>query len=87
MPDRFVAVFPGQGSQYVGMGKDLWDHSPAARRILAEADDTLGFDLTRLCFEGPEAELRATKNAQPAILAVSVAAWAALAESASLGIR
>ncbi|MHB1415552.1 MAG: ACP S-malonyltransferase [Chloroflexota bacterium] len=87
MPDRFVAVFPGQGSQYVGMGKDLWENSPAARRILAAADDILGFDLIRLCFEGPEAELRATNNAQPAILAVSVAAWAASAEAVSLEIR
>jgi [acyl-carrier-protein] S-malonyltransferase len=71
-------VFPGQGSQSVGMGKDLWDRFPEARAALAEADDALGFPLSKLCFEGPEDELRLTENTQPAILAVSIAAWRAL---------
>ena len=73
-PESKVAyVFPGQGSQKVGIGGDLYTSSPAARAILEEADDVLGFPLTKLCFEGPEDELRQTINAQPAILAVSVA--------------
>jgi [acyl-carrier-protein] S-malonyltransferase len=68
-------IFPGQGSQYVGMGRDLADAFPICREALAEADEALGEPLTRLCFEGPEDELRLTQNAQPAILAVSVAAY------------
>ncbi|MEO8348509.1 MAG: ACP S-malonyltransferase [Acidobacteriota bacterium] len=71
-------LFPGQGSQFVGMGRALVDGSPAARGVFEEADAALGFDLTRLCFEGPEEELRATANTQPAILTHSVAALAAL---------
>lgn len=67
-------VFPGQGSQYVGMGKALSERFPIARRVLAEADDALGFALSELCFAGPEADLKLTENTQPAILAVSVAA-------------
>lgn len=66
-------IFPGQGSQYVGMGRDLYDHQPAAREVFDLADHVLGFDLTRLCFEGPEAELMATENAQPALLTTSIA--------------
>jgi [acyl-carrier-protein] S-malonyltransferase len=71
-------VFPGQGSQKVGMGKDLAHAFPEARAVFAEADDTLGFSLSRLCFEGPEAELQLTANTQPAILATSLAAFGAL---------
>ena len=71
-------VFPGQGSQYVGMGKALFEASQAARRIFEQADETLGFSLSRLCFEGPSEELEDTINAQPAILTVSVACLAAL---------
>jgi len=67
-------VFPGQGSQKVGMAKALADAFPEARAVFAEADDALGFPLSRLCFEGPEAELQLTANAQPAILVASVAA-------------
>ncbi len=67
-------VFPGQGSQRVGMGRALARAFPAARAVFEEADDTLGFALSELCFEGPEDELRLTANTQPAIVAVSVAA-------------
>lgn len=72
-------VFPGQGSQYVGMGRALAEADAAARQTLAEADEALGRPLTRLLFEGPEDELRITWNTQPAILAVSVACLRALA--------
>lgn len=71
-------LFPGQGSQFVGMGRALFEGSPAARAVFEEADAALGFELSRLCFEGPEEELRATANTQPAILTHSVAALAAL---------
>src|SRR2546428_4528237 len=73
-------VFPGQGSQYVGMGKALYDASETARRVFRRADEVLGFALTRLCFEGPEQELNDTINAQPAILTVSVACLNAMRE-------
>jgi [acyl-carrier-protein] S-malonyltransferase len=74
-------VFPGQGAQSVGMGRDLYVASPAARAIFELADATLGFALTRLCFEGPEEALTATENAQPALLTVSAALLASLADS------
>jgi [acyl-carrier-protein] S-malonyltransferase len=76
-------VFPGQGSQYAGMGRELAEGFAAAREVFAEADDALGFALSRLCFEGPAEELQLTENTQPAILATSVAALRA-AESAGL---
>lgn len=72
--------FPGQGSQHVGMGKDLASRFPAAARVFAEADEVLGFPLSRLCFEGPAEELNDTANAQPAILTASVAALRVLEE-------
>ncbi|MBC7105812.1 MAG: ACP S-malonyltransferase, partial [Firmicutes bacterium] len=75
---KIAYVFPGQGSQAVGMGKALAEAFPEARAVFEEADLTLEFALSRLCFEGPEEELRLTANTQPAILAVSVAAWAVL---------
>ena len=76
-------VFPGQGSQTVGMGKDLAEAWSVCRETFQEADDALSFPISRLCFEGPEAELTLTPNTQPAILTASVAAARALA---SLGI-
>src|SRR5919202_3163889 len=67
-------IFPGQGSQYAGMGRGLAETFPAAREVFEEADDALGFALSRLCFEGPAEELQLTENTQPAILTASVAA-------------
>ncbi len=72
-------VFPGQGSQKVGMAKALVDSFPEARAVFEEADDALGMPLSRLCFDGPDDELRLTANTQPAILAASVAAYRCLA--------
>lgn len=73
-------IFPGQGSQTVGMGKAFYDASPAARKIFDEVNAALGFDLTRTMFEGPDSELALTTNTQPAVLTASVAAAAACAE-------
>jgi [acyl-carrier-protein] S-malonyltransferase len=73
-------VFPGQGSQYVGMGKALFEASETARRVFRRADEILGFALTRMCFEGPEQDLNDTINAQPAILTVSIACLNAMRE-------
>jgi [acyl-carrier-protein] S-malonyltransferase len=76
---RIAFVFPGQGSQKVGMGKAWAEASPEARATLEEADEVLGFPLSRLCFEGPEEELNLTANTQPALVAVSVAVLRAVA--------
>jgi [acyl-carrier-protein] S-malonyltransferase len=67
-------LFPGQGSQEVGMGRALAEASPAAAAVWAEAEDALAFPLSRLCFEGPAEELALTANTQPAVLTASVAA-------------
>jgi len=75
-----VFLFPGQGSQAVGMGKELADKYPIARQTFEEADEALGYKLSQLCFEGPEDQLRLTEITQPAILATSVAAWRILNE-------
>ena len=77
---RIAVLFPGQGAQYVGMAKSLYDAYEAARRVVDAANDTLGFNLRRLMFDGPEDELIQTKNSQPAIYVASVAAWRVLAE-------
>jgi [acyl-carrier-protein] S-malonyltransferase len=78
-------LFAGQGSQYVGMGKDLYESFPESRRIFDAADAALGFPLSRLCFEGPETDLRKTDNCQPAIVTVSIAAWEAFKVTKSPG--
>jgi [acyl-carrier-protein] S-malonyltransferase len=85
MTTRTIAfLFPGQGAQTVGMGRNLAEQFPVAAATFAEADEALGFPLSRIFFDGPEEELRLTENTQPAILAVSVAALRVLAER---GIR
>jgi [acyl-carrier-protein] S-malonyltransferase len=68
-------LFPGQGSQFAGMGKSLAENFEVARDCFEQADDALGFALSKLCFEGPDEDLKLTENTQPALLAVSVAAW------------
>jgi len=88
---RWAFLFPGQGSQTVGMGRSFWERYPAARELFDKADAALGYSLSRLCFEGPEEELKLTQNTQPALLTVSAIAYAllggepALAAGHSLG--
>jgi [acyl-carrier-protein] S-malonyltransferase len=77
---RIAFLFPGQGSQVVGMGKDLAEKYPTARHTFEEADEALGYKLSQICFEGPEDQLRLTEITQPAILTASVAAWRLLDE-------
>jgi [acyl-carrier-protein] S-malonyltransferase len=79
---RIAFLFPGQGSQAVGMGRELADNYPVARRTFEEADEALGYKLSELCFEGPEEKLKLTEITQPAILTASVAAWRVLKEKA-----
>jgi [acyl-carrier-protein] S-malonyltransferase len=81
MVDQLAMVFPGQGSQAPGMGKDLAGNFPVARQVFEEADDALDFAISRLCFEGPAEDLQLTENTQPAILTVSVAAFRAIKEA------
>jgi len=75
---KIAYIFPGQGSQAVGMGKDLFDNFAASREVFEEADDSLGFKLSEMCFAGDEADLQLTANTQPAILTTSVAAFRAM---------
>ncbi len=77
---KVAFMFPGQASQYPGMGKELAEKYPAARAVFEEADQALGFSISKMCFEGSEEELKLTANTQPAILAVSVAAYRVVAE-------
>jgi len=73
MMKRTAFVFPGQGSQYIGMGKELYENFKVAKEIFDEADDTLHFSIKKICFQGPEEMLRLTENTQPAILTASIA--------------
>lgn len=84
MAGDLAYVFPGQGSQAVGMGKSLCEQFPAARQVFAEADEALGFSLSRLCFDGPETDLKLTENTQPAILTMSIAALRVLTSESAL---
>ncbi|MCX7856903.1 MAG: ACP S-malonyltransferase [Deltaproteobacteria bacterium] len=81
---RVGIVFPGQGSQYVGMGKSIYDSDPHVKKLFDKADQVLGFSIKKLCFEGPEDELRKTYNTQPAILLVSYAIWEKLKQLVEL---
>ncbi|MCC6767226.1 MAG: ACP S-malonyltransferase [Deltaproteobacteria bacterium] len=85
--DPTALLFPGQGSQRVGMGARLVAEHAVARATMVEADEALEYPLTRLCFEGPEAELTRTEFCQPAILAVSVATWRALGPASGIAPR
>jgi [acyl-carrier-protein] S-malonyltransferase len=78
---KMAFVFPGQGSQFVGMGKDFYDHVPSARQLMDEANDVLGYDLASICFNGPEETLRLTENTQPALLVHSTMALNILREN------
>lgn len=75
MSKEVAFLFPGQGSQAVGMGRELFENFPAAADTFVEADDALGVSISKLCFDGPDDDLRLTENTQPAILTVSVAVW------------
>src|SRR5258707_665749 len=79
MNSNIAYVFPGQGSQYAGMGKELFDNFEVSREVFLEADQALGFPLSAMCFEGDEGDLQLTENTQPAILTVSVAVLRAMA--------
>lgn len=73
MTKKIAFIFPGQGAQYVGMGKDLYDNFPQAKKVFDTADEVLGKSITKLCFEGPEEQLKQTINTQPAIVTMSIA--------------
>ncbi|MDN5317758.1 MAG: [acyl-carrier-protein] S-malonyltransferase [Thermoanaerobacterium sp.] len=70
---KIAFIYPGQGAQYAGMGKEIYDNFSEAKEVFEEANDSLGYDIAKLCFEGPDEELMKTENTQPAILTVSIA--------------
>src|SRR5437899_10542629 len=78
---KVAFVFPGQASQYPGMGKELAEEYPAAKAVVTEADSVLGFSISKICFEGTEEVLKLTANTQPAILTCSVAVFRILADN------
>jgi len=82
--NKLAFIFPGQGAQIVGMGKDLYEHYPAAKKIFDTADKVLGKKVTKMCFEGPENDLKQTINTQPAIVTMSIAALEALKSKINL---
>lgn len=84
---ELILLFPGQGSQKPGMGKDLVDAFPAARNVFSAADEALGVPLSTLCLEGPEEELTSTRNAQPALLVHGAAVWAVIGSQAAPHVR
>lgn len=81
---KIAILFPGQGSQFAGMGKALADQYPAAARVFEQADRALGFEISKMCFDGPDEALKLTENTQPALLTVSIAAYEVLKEK---GVR
>ena len=83
---KYALVFPGQGAQKPGMGKDLYENSEAAKKVFETANRVLGYDIADLCFNGSEEDLMKTINSQPCILTVSLAALEALREKANIDI-
>ncbi len=82
--NKLAFIFPGQGAQVVGMGKDLYEHYPAAKKVFDTADEVLGKKVTKMCFEGPEEDLKQTINTQPAIVTMSIAALEAFKSKLNL---
>ncbi len=82
--NKLAFIFPGQGAQVVGMGKDLYEHYPAAKKVFDTADEVLGKKVTKMCFEGPEDDLKQTINTQPAIVTMSIAALEAFKSKLNL---
>ena len=78
---KIAFVFPGQGAQFIGMGKDFYEHVPAARQLFEEANEVLGYDLASICFNGPDETLKLTENTQPALLVHSTMALKMLREN------
>ena len=78
---KIAFVFPGQGSQFIGMGRDFYDHVPAAKQLFEEANEVLGYDLQSICFNGPDESLKLTENTQPALLVHSTMALKMLREN------
>ena len=86
MEKKTMLIFPGQGSQYVGMGKEVYDNFPIARQTFEEVDEALGFKISKIIFEGPEEELKITSNTQPALMVTSIAILRVLQQEQGLDI-